>query len=187
MRGALLDPKGFEKGYVAGCGETSGERFEAAALVAPAPPAPPAPVRRSGRGGQAGSRRPGPARPAGEPLRYRGTGVTMTLAQGPHHRRSDHRLPVTVSTTLALALLAALITAWLGVLAHLSDAARDTSTPPLDRLAVVRVQSGETLPRLAARIAPGAPVDRVVKQIRDLNELDSAALEAGRTLIAPVG
>jgi hypothetical protein len=36
-------------------------------------------------------------------------------------------------------------------------------------------------------VAPDAPVHSVVAQIRDLNELPSAAVDAGQTLIAPVG
>jgi predicted Zn-dependent protease len=52
---------------------------------------------------------------------------------------------------------------------------------------VVRVQSGESLQQLAARIAPDAPAAAVVDQIRELNKLDSGTVDAGRTLIAPVG
>ncbi len=40
-------------------------------------------------------------------------------------------------------------------------------------LAVVQVKSGETLQQVARRVAPDAPVARVVEQIRDLNQLDS--------------
>jgi hypothetical protein len=56
-----------------------------------------------------------------------------------------------------------------------------------DRLAVVRVEPGETLQRLAARVAPDAPTGQVAARIRELNELDSSAVTAGQTLIAPVG
>ncbi len=34
-------------------------------------------------------------------------------------------------------------------------------------------------------MAPDAPVGQVVERIRELNELDSASLDAGQTLIAP--
>jgi LysM repeat protein len=54
-------------------------------------------------------------------------------------------------------------------------------------LAVVQVQAGESLEQLAQRIAPDASVGAVVDQIRDLNELRSPAVDAGQTLIAPVG
>ncbi len=56
-----------------------------------------------------------------------------------------------------------------------------------DRLAVVQVQTGETLQQVAHRVAPDAPVGQVVERIRELNQLDSVALDAGQTLIAPVG
>jgi LysM repeat protein len=52
---------------------------------------------------------------------------------------------------------------------------------------VVQVQTGETLQHLARRVAPDAPVGQVVDRIRELNQLDSAAVNAGQTLIAPVG
>ena len=53
--------------------------------------------------------------------------------------------------------------------------------------AVVQVQHGETLHQVAQRVAPDAPVAAVVERIRELNQLDSAALAAGQTLIAPIG
>jgi len=43
------------------------------------------------------------------------------------------------------------------------------------------------LQQLAQRIAPDAPTGAMVDQIRELNELHSAAVDAGQTLIAPVG
>jgi predicted Zn-dependent protease len=54
-------------------------------------------------------------------------------------------------------------------------------------LAVVQVQGGEKLQHLAGRVAPDSPVADVVDRIRDLNNLDSAAVDAGQTLIAPIG
>jgi predicted Zn-dependent protease len=86
---------------------------------------------------------------------------------------------------MGLAGVAALITIWLGALAHAGGVAGTAPAVP-DRLAVVRVQTGENLQRLAARLAPGAPVSQVVERIKELNQLDSAALDAGQTLIAPV-
>jgi len=126
------------------------------------------------------SYRPTPARPAVAPLRYRGTGVALSHA--PHARR-----PVSTAVTVSLAGLAALITLWLGSLAHFSGdrAAAPVSTP--DQLAVVQVQAGETLQQLAGRVAPGASAVAVAERIRDLNKLESAAVDAGQTLIAPVG
>jgi hypothetical protein len=51
----------------------------------------------------------------------------------------------------------------------------------------VRVQSGENLQHLAARVAPDAPTAQVVDRIRELNSLESVALDAGQPLIAPIG
>ena len=45
---------------------------------------------------------------------------------------------------------------------------------------------GENLQQVAHRVAPDAPVAQVVDRIRELNQLDSVAVDAGQTLIAPV-
>jgi hypothetical protein len=108
------------------------------------------------------------------------------MSTAPHRRR-----PVTVATTVGLALLAGVITFWLGLVANIGsvlngDAADSPARVP-DRLAVVRVESGESLQDVAARVAPGAPARQVVERIRELNALDSTTLAAGQTLIAPVG
>ncbi|ORV98361.1 LysM peptidoglycan-binding domain-containing protein [Mycobacterium kyorinense] len=138
------------------------------------------------RVGPAGQRdrrahRPRPAGPAVAPPRYRGTGVLMSTA--PHRPR-----PITPATTVALAVLAAIITVWLGLVAHFGAAVQgDAAGQVPDRLAVVRVEPGETLSHLAARVAPDAPAGQVAERIRQLNGLDTAALAAGQTLIAPVG
>lgn len=139
---------------------------------------------RHGRDGLARSRRPGPSRPAGAPTRYYSTGVAMSVA--PHCRR-----PVTLATTVGLALLAGIITLWLGLVGHFGqmingDSAGSSARIP-DRLAVVRVEAGESIQDVAARVAPDAPVRQVAERIRELNTLDSPTLVAGQTLIAPVG
>ena len=100
--------------------------------------------------------------------------------------RASHRpRPITPTTTVVLALLAAAITVWLGLVAQVVGVA-GTSAPVPNRLAVVQVQTGETLQQVARRVAPDAPVGQVVERIRELNQLDSAALDAGQTLIAPI-
>jgi LysM repeat protein len=124
-------------------------------------------------------RRPGPRRPAGAPLNYRGTGVLMS-------RASHRRKPVTPLATVMLALVAAGITVWLGLIAQLGSPQQSPTHSPA-KLAVVQVQAGESLEQLAQRIAPDASVGSVVDQIRDLNQLGSAAVDAGQTLVAPVG
>lgn len=134
-----------------------------------------------------GSRRcrvPGPSRPGGMPMRYRRSGVAMSVT--PHARSS-----VPIATTVALALLTGIVTGWLVLIAHLSamsgaESALSPARVP-GRLAVVRVQPGETLQDLAARVAPDAPVQQVVGRIRELNKLETSAVVGGQTLIAPIG
>lgn len=126
----------------------------------------------------AGSR-PGPDRPGGAPMRHGGTGVMMS--------RASHRpRPITPTTTVMLALTAAAITVWLGVVAQFGGVGAGAQETPTE-LAVVHVESGESLQQLAQRVAPEAPVGAVVDRIRELNSLSSVALEAGQTLVAPVG
>jgi LysM domain len=138
-----------------------------------------APVVRPGFRPAGTRRRPQSARPGGPPMCYRGTGVLMS-------RSSHRRRPITPVTTVVLALIAAAITVWLGLVAQLGGVAGSPDVLP-DRLAVVQVQSGETLQHVAARVAPDAPVGQVVERIRELNQLESVAVDAGQTLIAPVG
>ncbi len=139
---------------------------------------------RYGRDGLTRSRRPGPSRPAGAPPRYYGTGVAMSRA--PHRRR-----PVTVATTVGLALVAGMITLWLGLVANVGQVLNGDSVSSAghvpDRLAVVRVEAGESLQDVAHRVAPDAPARQVAARIRELNDMNSSALSAGQTLIAPVG
>jgi predicted Zn-dependent protease len=115
-------------------------------------------------------------------MRYRGPGVVMS-------RASHRRRPITPATTVGLALVAALITIWLGVVAQFGGVVGtgSSSAPVPNTLAVVRVEAGETLAHVAHRVAPEAPVAHVVDRIRELNQLDSTSLDAGQTLIAPVG
>ena len=126
--------------------------------------------------------RPRTHRPAGAALPHRTTGVMMSRAS--HRRRT-----LTPVSTVVLALVAAAITIWLGLVAQLGGAAGPAEVPAAvpARLAVVEVQTGETLQQLAQRVAPDAPAAAVVDEIRQLNKLESSAVDAGRTLIAPVG
>lgn len=133
------------------------------------------------RRGSARAGRPGPSGPGIAPLRYAGTGIAVSRAVHLPHRS------VSTTVTVALAALAALITVWLGSIAHFSGD-RATASPAVpEQLAVVQVQAGETLQQLAARVAPDAPAGQTVERIRDLNKLGSVAVDAGQTLIAPIG
>ncbi|MGH3967512.1 MAG: LysM peptidoglycan-binding domain-containing protein [Mycobacterium sp.] len=131
------------------------------------------------------ARRPASSRPADLRTRYHGTGVAMSTA--PHRRR-----PVPMLTTVGLALLAGVITLWLGLVANLGqlangDSGGSAAAAVPDKLAVVRVEAGESLQDVAHRVAPDAPTRQVADRIRELNDLNSPALAAGQTLIAPVG
>ncbi|OBF97148.1 peptigoglycan-binding protein LysM [Mycobacterium sp. 852002-51152_SCH6134967] len=119
-------------------------------------------------------------RPSTAAVRYRGTGVLMS-------RASHRRRPITPATTVLLSLVAAGITMWLGLVAQFGGVVGTTSTAVPERLAVVQVQTGESLQHVAMRVAPDAPVSQVMERISELNQLDSPALDAGQTLIAPVG
>ena len=108
------------------------------------------------------------------------------MSVAPHRRR-----PVTLATTVGLALLAGIITLWLGLVANFGqmvngDSGGSAARVP-DRLAVVRVETGESLQDVAHRVAPDAPARQVAERIRELNDLNSPTLAAGQTLIAPVG
>ncbi len=118
-------------------------------------------------------------RPAGAPMRSRGTGVLVS-------RASHRRRPITPAATVVLALIAGAITLWLGLVAQFGGVVGSEAEMPA-RLAVVQVQAGESLQQVAQRVAPDAPVGDVVERIRELNELESVALDAGQTLIAPIG
>ena len=120
------------------------------------------------------------SRPGGAPLRHHGAGVPMSRT--PHRPR-----PITPATTVALALIAAAITVWLGLVAQFGAAMAGSTPAGPEQLGVVRVQSGESLKQLAARVAPDAPTRQVVERIRELNALESVALDAGQPLIAPIG
>lgn len=143
-------------------------------------PAPTRPARPRPNPQRPGLSRPGPVRPSVAPVRYRGTGVRMSGAV--HTRR-----PVSTALSVTLAGLAALITLWLGSLAQFSGERVPGPAEQSDRLAVVQVQAGETLQQLAGRVAPELPTGQAVQRIRELNKLETAAVDAGQTLIAPVG
>ena len=133
-----------------------------------------APVGRSARPVRPGRRQ----RPGGAPLQYRGSGVLVS-------RASHRRRPITPAATVLLALVAAAITLWLGLVAQAGGVVGPQEDVP-GRLAVVQVHTGESLQEVAERVAPHAPVTDVVAKIRELNQLETVALTAGQTLIAPI-
>ena len=124
------------------------------------------------------ARRPCSPRLPGAPMHRSGTGLLFS-------RVSHRRRPVTPATTVVLALIAGAITLWLGLVAQFGGVVGPQAEIP-SRLAVVQVQAGESLQQVAQRVAPDAPVGDVIERIRELNELETVALNAGQTLIAPV-
>ncbi|MEB4210822.1 hypothetical protein [Mycobacterium sp. 94-17] len=144
----------------------------------------PAQGARYGHDGLGRARRPAPSRPTGAAMRYHGAGVAMSVA--PHRRRA-----ATWASTIGLALAAGAITLWLGLVANVGQVLNGGSTTAAahipDRLAVVRVDAGESLQDFAHRVAPDAPTTQVADRIRELNDLHSPDLLAGQALIAPVG
>src|ERR1700753_375670 len=125
----------------------------------PQPRVRPVQVRPAGRCGRPAARGPQSSRPVAAAPRYRGTGVLMSNAS--HRAR-----PITPATTVALAMVAAGITVWLGFVAHfggmLHSNPEKAAVQMPDRLAVLRVESGETLQRPAAPGAPGAPTGQAL-------------------------
>ncbi|MEO1996933.1 MAG: LysM peptidoglycan-binding domain-containing protein [Planctomycetaceae bacterium] len=126
----------------------------------------------------AATRRPCSPRLPGAPLHRSGTGLPVS-------RVSHRRRPVTPATTVVLALIAGAITLWLGLVAQFGGVVGSEAEIP-SRLAVVQVQAGESLQQVAQRVAPDAPVGDVMERISELNELETVALNAGQTLIAPL-
>ncbi|MGB0971139.1 MAG: LysM peptidoglycan-binding domain-containing protein [Mycobacterium sp.] len=126
----------------------------------------------------AATRRPCSPRPLGARVHRSGTGLPVS-------RVSHRRRPVTPATTVVLALIAGAITLWLGLVAQFGGVV-GSEAEIHSRLAVVQVQAGESLQQVAQRVAPDAPVGDVIERIRELNELETVALNAGQTLIAPV-
>ena len=122
---------------------------------------------------------PSSRRPGGAPLSHRGSGVLMS-------RASHRRRPITPAATVLLALLAGAITLWLGLVAQLGGPTEEPVQLPT-RLSVVYVQDGETLQHIAHRVAPDAPAGQIVERIRELNKLETGTVQAGQTLIAPIG
>lgn len=108
------------------------------------------------------------------------------MSVAPHRRRAT-----TWVSTIGLALAAGAITLWLGLVANvgqvLNGDSANSAAPVPDRLAVVRVDAGESLQDFARRVAPDAPTTQVAARISELNDLHSPNLIAGQTLIAPVG
>ncbi|WP_436495822.1 LysM peptidoglycan-binding domain-containing protein [Actinokineospora sp. HUAS TT18] len=123
-----------------------------------------------------------PARPIGQgrlrpPTRRRRVNAPHVVA-APECTPRPAPLPVivllSVATVVALAFLG--LGAFAGSMAGADVPATTT---------VVRVEPGESLSELAARMAPDSDVAAVVVKIRELNNLDGSAVRVGQPLTVP--
>src|ERR1700761_2291681 len=90
---------------------TGGTHMMPTEMISPSAPIRLRPIQVRPPARRGGHRGPQPCRPVAASPRYRGTGVLMSTAS--HRPR-----PITPATTVALAMVAAGITVWLGVVAH---------------------------------------------------------------------
>jgi hypothetical protein len=88
--------------------------------------------------------------------------------------------PVLIAVAVAVA--SAVVVAGLGLL---GDFARQERVPSASD--VVRVREGESLWRLARRVAPSADPGAVAARIVELNDLPAPAVHPGQALLSPVG
>jgi|GEM_PF-6530807 len=129
--------------------------------------------------GGAGNRGPRAVRPPAPGVRYGRARVRASRVAHPDARVERARLGL---ATLALAaLLSAAAVCGLLELAQLRSGDIAAS-----QTAVVQVREGEPLSEVAARVAPGVPVQDTVRKIVELNALQGAQVASGHTLIVPL-
>lgn len=103
------------------------------------------------------------------------------------HEIAPVRLTRRGRVVVLLTLLSLLLVAFsLGRVAH-SEAAGRTAGQAQGPVtyAQTTVHQGETLWSVARRVAPGHDPRSLVQQIRELNHLDSASVQAGQLLVLP--
>ncbi|MFF0146278.1 LysM peptidoglycan-binding domain-containing protein [Amycolatopsis sulphurea] len=100
---------------------------------------------------------------------------------GPAGCPQPRRAPVRWPWLIAVAAVACLFVSALGIFAG-----GVTGGPVPERTASVSVRSGDTLNALAARYAPNADQAAMVTRIKQLNDLDDAALTPGFPLTVPI-
>jgi hypothetical protein len=93
--------------------------------------------------------------------------------------------PKRVSGGVQLALIGVLTFVTCLGLAAVNGLSSGGAQPVPSGVATVQAQAGETLPRLARRVAPNSPVDDVVDRIIALNHLSDQSLHAGQPLQVP--
>ncbi|SDH96398.1 LysM domain-containing protein [Actinokineospora alba] len=125
---------------------------------------------------------PRPARPIGQGRLRPPTRRRRVLA--PHVVASPARGPRPASPPLVVLVGLAVVVA-LAILGLGSFAGAMTGADVPTTTTVVRVEPGETLSDLAARMAPDSDVTAVVDKIRELNALDGSMVRAGQPLRVP--
>ncbi|MBU3065816.1 LysM peptidoglycan-binding domain-containing protein [Nocardia sp. NEAU-G5] len=126
-----------------------------------------------------GARRPGPARPASAGVRYGHAQVRASRV--PHPAVQVERARFGLASLALAALLSAAAVCGLLELGQLRSGV--VAAP---QTTVVQVREGEPLSEVAARVAPGVPVQDTVRKIMQLNALQGAQVASGSTLIVPV-
>ncbi|WP_242676673.1 LysM peptidoglycan-binding domain-containing protein [Rhodococcus sp. ABRD24] len=119
-----------------------------------------------------------PRRPTPGLVRYGTTSNGVSRAVHPQRRKTSG-----FGGVVATMVITASIVVGLDALANLSVGVSD-GVPA--ETGAVHVRGGESLSDVAARVAPDAPVAKVVDRIMQLNDMSSAGVRAGQTLIAPV-
>jgi LysM repeat protein len=111
-----------------------------------------------------------------------------TTAAHTHAPSGPVRLTRRGRAVVLLTLLSLLLIAFtLGRAAHSEAAGRTPgqTSAPLAAYTQTTVHQGETLWAVALRVSPGHDPRALVQQIRELNHLDSASVQAGQQLVLP--
>ncbi|MFT4264432.1 MAG: LysM peptidoglycan-binding domain-containing protein [Nocardioides sp.] len=115
--------------------------------------------------------------------------TTMTLDTPFTTSRPARPQPVRQGSQVRLTRRGRVVVFGAGLLATLALAlgvtANSTATERPASLATITVGSGETLWDIASSVAVDGHTGDMVEQIKELNHLDSGALEAGQTLRVP--
>lgn len=121
-----------------------------------------------------------PSRPTRTGLRHRATAQPMSQ---PHQGQR----PAGVATTIGLALLAGVITVWLGAVAQLGAAAAGSTSVGFDEPITARVEAGQMPQDAAAGLAPVMPRGPVGDGSGDRDRLGAVPPGTVQTGPGPIG
>jgi cell division protein YceG involved in septum cleavage len=113
------------------------------------------------------------------------TTMTLDTMFAPAVRRPRSTVRLTRRGRVVVVLAALLVAFAVGVFvtAARSVATQHPGTPEPTR--IVQVGSGDTLWGIASELADGGDVRAMIEEIKQLNALDSEALQAGQRLVVP--